>query len=233
MIRVIKSEFQKSKRTSINKFVVITPILTILLSFLWYGGQSGAYNWWYITFLPAMLSIISSQVITREQKISYKGMLLYPKSKRVMWLGKIMYVGILLVISSLIFTLGVESIASVSQPRISLKANIVASIVLILTFLFQIPISLFLTLKFSMFIAVVFNIGMTLFGLSSFFIFYPYRMTSTLMVPILNILPNGLQASLYSPLLKTNILLGIAINILIFIVMTILTTIWFEKKEVK
>ena len=232
MMSVIKSEFQKSKRTSINKFVLVTPIFTILLSFLWYGGQSGAYNWWYIMFLPAMLSIISSQVITREEKISYKGMLLYPKDKRVMWLGKIIYVGILLVISSLIFTLGIESIKSVSQPRISLNANILAGIVLILTFLFQIPINLFLTLKFNMFLAIAFNIGMTLFGLSSFFIFYPYRITSILMVPILNILPNGLQAPTDSPLLNTTILLGIVIIILIFILITILTTIWFEKKEV-
>ena len=81
MIDIVKSEFLKNKRTSTNKFILITPFFSLILSALWGGGQNGAYNWWYAMFLPGMLALISAQTITKEKNLSYKGMLLYPQSK--------------------------------------------------------------------------------------------------------------------------------------------------------
>lgn len=107
MIDIIKAEFQKSKRTSTNKFIIVTPLLTFLLCLLWGGGQNGAYNWWYVMFLPGMLAIISAQVITREKNLSYKGLFLYPQDKGSIWLGKILYISILLIFTSLIFMTGI------------------------------------------------------------------------------------------------------------------------------
>lgn len=237
MINIIKAEFQKAKRTSINKFIIITPLFTVLLSFLWGGGQNGAYNWWYSMFLPGVIAIISAQVITREEKLLYKGLLLYPQDKASMWLGKIIYLSILLVISSLIFMIGIIGVGFVYEPTISLSANILATIALIATLLFNIPISLFLTVKFNMFVTIIFNIILTIFGVVSFgsryfSVFYPYGISSALMVPVLHILPNGLPVPESSPLINGNISLGIAINIFIFLILTILTTMWFRNKEV-
>ncbi|WMM24145.1 lantibiotic immunity ABC transporter MutE/EpiE family permease subunit [Tissierella sp. MB52-C2] len=238
MIDIIKSEFQKSKRTSINKFIIITPLLALLFSFSWGGGQNGAYNWWYTMFLPGMLAIISSQVIIMEKKVGYKGILLYPTDKKDIWLGKIIYISILTIITSLIFMMGIIIIGFVDEPVIPLKANILATIILIITFLFQIPMSLFLTARFNMFVTVLFNIGMTIFGVvnfgtNSFLKFSPYGIISSLMCPILKILPNGLPVPENSPLLNGNtILRDIFINIVAFLILTILTTIWFKKKEV-
>lgn len=237
MIDIIKSEFQKNRRTSINKFIIITPLLALLFSFTWGGGQNGAYNWWYTMFLPGMLAIISSAVITREKKLSYKGLFLYPIDKKYIWLGKIVYISILLIITSLIFMIGIIIIGYLSKATIPLKANILATIILILTFLFQIPMTTFLTVKFNMFVSVLFNIGMTIlgvvsFGTNSFLKFSPYGIISALMCPVLHILPNGLPVPENSPLLKGNhILRDTIINIIAFLVLSILTTIWFEKKE--
>ena len=238
MIDIIKSEFQKSKRTSINKFITITPLFAVLVSFLWGGGQNGAYNWWYTMFLPGILGIISAQVMTREKKLSYKGLLLYPQDKGTIWLGKIIYISILLVITSLLFMMGIIGMGYIfGFTDIVLRRNVLATIVLIVTFLFQIPISLFLTVKFNMFATVLFNMGMTGFGVvtfatKSFYLFYPYGISSTLMVPVLGILPNGLPASANNPLLNSGIGVGVASNILFFFILTGVTTIWFRNKEV-
>lgn len=237
MIDIIKSEFQKSKRTSINKFVIITPILTLILSFL-LGDVQNDYNWWYIMFLPGMLSIISSQVITREEKISYKGLFLYPQDKGTMWVGKIIYLNILLIITSLIFMVGIICFSFIYvNPTISLNNNIWATLILIMTFSFQIPISLFLTVKFNMFISVIFNVAMTFlgalsFGTNLFKVLYPYGISSALMVPILHVLPNGLQVAENSMLPEVNITVGILINVVVFIIITTITTLWFRNKEV-
>jgi ABC-2 type transport system permease protein len=238
MIDIIKAEFQKSKRTSTNKFIVITPVIAILLSFSWGGGQNGAYNWWYAMFLPGMLAIISAQVITRERDLSYKGVLLYPQDKGIIWLGKILYVSILLLLTSLIFMAGIYGVGLVSESTISLKANILASIILVLTFLFNIPISMFLTVQFNMFVSVLFNIAMTIIGVVSFdtnsiLKFSPYRISSALMAPVLHILPNGLPVPENSPFLNGDMIIKDTITAIIyFIILTLLTTIWFRKKEV-
>lgn len=238
MIDIIRAEFQKSKRTSTNKFVLITPFFTLLLCVLWGGGQNGAYNWWYIMFLPGMLAIISAQVITREKSLSYKGVLLYTKDKGSIWLGKILYISILLIFSSLIFMIGIEVIGILFGSTIPLQANMFATVILILTFLFTIPISLFLTVQLNMFVAVSFNIGMTIigvvsFGTNSILKFSPYGTSSGLMAPILRILPNGLPVPENSPMLNVDMILrDTVISIIVFIILTVLTTIWFRKKEV-
>lgn len=238
MVEIIKAEFQKSKRTTINKFVLITPLFALLLCVLWGGGQNGAYNWWYTMFLPGMIAIISAQVITREKSLSYKGVLLYSKDKGSVWLGKILYISILLIFSSLIFMIGIEVIGFIFGSTIPLKANMFATVILILTSLFTIPISLFLTVQLDIFVAVLFNIGMTTigvvsFGTNSILKFSPYGTLSALMAPILHILPNGLSVPDNSPLLNGDlIVMDTVINIIVFIILTILTTVWFKKKEV-
>ena len=240
MIDVIKAEFQKSKRTTTNKFIVIAPLLSIILSALWGGGQDGAYNWWYTMFLPGMLAIISAQIITKEKSLSYKGVLLYPRDKGNIWLGKTLYISILLIFTSLIFMISVEVFGLIYGSTIPLKANMLATIVLIFTFLFNIPIIMFLTARFNIFLAVLFNLGMTIFGVVSYgsginliLKILPYGTSSGLMAPILHILPNGLPVPENSPILNRDMILGnTVISIIIFITLTIFTTIWFRKKEV-
>lgn len=240
MVDIIKAEFQKSKRTTTNKFIIIAPLLSILLSSSWGGGQNGAYNWWYTLFLPGMLSMISAQVITREKNLSYKGVLLYPRDKGVIWVGKILYISILLIFTSLILMIGMEVVGLVYGTSIPLRANMLATLVLILTFLFSIPINMFLTVQFNMFVAVLFNLGMTIMGVISYntklgliFKKFPYGTPPSLMVPILHILPNGLSVTENSPLLNGDMILGdTVISITIFLILTALTTIWFRKKEV-
>lgn len=238
MLSIIKSEFIKSKRTSTNKFAVFAPLLCILLAACLGGGQNGAYNWWYTMFLPGTFAIISSQVMTREKSLSYKGISLYPIAKEKVWLGKIIYIILMLIASNLIFMLGIIGTGFIFESQIPFKANVFAILVLLITLLFQIPISLFLTAKFNMFIAVVFNIAMTMlgvvsFGSSSLLALSPYGVSSALMAPILHILPNGLPVPKASPYLSGDMIIrDSTLTFLLFLILTIVTTLWFGKKEV-
>lgn len=239
MLGLIKSEFIKSKGTSTNKFVIFGPVLCILLSTSLGGGQSGAYNWWYVMFLPGMLAIISSQVITREKKLSYKGILLYPAAREKVWLGKIIYIIILFVESNLIFMLGTMGLQFIDRPSITPLANALAALVLVITMLFQIPASLFLAGKFNMSVAVIFNLVMTTlgvvsFGSSSILVLSPYGISSALMVPILHILPNGLPAPNSGALSGgSRIILDSGVTLILFFILTLATMLWFRKREAK
>lgn len=236
MIDIIRAEFQKSKRTSINKFIVISPLLAIFISFLWGGGQNGAYNWWYTMFLPGILTIISSQVISIEKNLLYKGILLYPRDKGAIWLGKIIYISILLILTSLIFMAGIIGLGLISESSISLKANIYATIILIITSLFITPVSMFLTVKFNMFISIIFNmlmiaIGVVFYDTNSIIKFLPYRIWSTLMIPILGILPNGLPAPENDSFLDGSMIMKETITcFMIFIILALITALWFRKE---
>lgn len=239
MLNIIKSEFLKGKQTSINKFIWITPLLTTFISVLLGGGQNGAYNWWYTLFLPGMIAIISAQAITREKKLSYKGLFLYPINKQVLWVGKICYICILMIVSSIIFMVSIYAISFIFPTAITFKANIIATIILILTFLFQIPINLFLTTRFNMFVAVLFNLSMSIistvgFGSSSVVIFSPYAIGQYLMCPVLHILPNGLPVPQGSPYLNGDMIIGnTIIGFVVFLILSVVTMKWFNYREAK
>lgn len=238
MVNLIQTEFIKSKRTSTYYFVGLGPVLTLVLTAIWRGGQIGAYNWWYVIFLPGLVAIISAQTITKEKSLSYKPILLYPQDKKAFWVSKVIYLCILLVISSLIFMLGMEVLGVVFGQTISLQANLMATGVLILTTLFTIPVSLLLTVQFNLFVAVIFNLALSMvgvfsYGTESFLKFSPYQSPSALMVPILGILPNGLPVSLESVVVQPRrIGLELFIHVLLFILLTMLSAYWFDKKEV-
>jgi len=238
MLNVIKSEFLKGKHTSINKYVWATPLLIVLLSAVLGGGQNGAYNWWYVLFLPGMLAIISAQAVTREKKISYKGVFLYPVNKQAIWLGKILYISILLTISCTIFMISNYVIGFITSATITLKANITATVILIMTFLFQIPINLFMTARFNMFAAVLFNLIMSIistvaYGSSSVIQYSPYGIGQYLMVPVLHIFPNGLPVPQGSYYLNGNMIIAkTLIGFAVFIILSTATMIWFTRKEI-
>ncbi len=99
---------------------------------------------------------------------------------------------------------------------------------------------MFLTVQFNMFVAVLFNIGMTIIGgvishtfsINLILKILPYGTSSSLMVPILHILPNGLPVPENSPLLNGHMILrDTVMSVVIFIILTVLTTIWFRKKR--
>ncbi|WP_414733216.1 lantibiotic immunity ABC transporter MutE/EpiE family permease subunit [Acetobacterium carbinolicum] len=239
MLAIIKSEFQKSKRSAVNKFVILAPLMTLLLCYFLGGGQNGAYNWWVVMFLPGLIAILAAMVIGRDKNLEYKGLFLYPREKALFWIGKTLYVSLLFLGSSLIFMLGIAMMGLFVKTEISLQANLFAISILILTFLFQIPICMFLADRFNLFVATLFNVGMVIlsvvsFGSESIIKYSPYGVGVALMCPILHILPNGLPVPEGSPLLADNGIWSAALGCMLVFIMLVAATAWsFKEREGK
>lgn len=239
MLAIIKSEFQKSKRSAVNKFVILAPLMTLLLCYFLGGGQNGAYNWWVVMFLPGLIAILAAMVIGRDKNLEYKGLFLYPREKALFWIGKTLYVSLLFLGSSLIFMLGIAMMGLIDQATISSQANLLAMSILILTFLFQIPICMFLADRFNLFVATLFNVGMVIlsvvsFGSESIIKYSPYCVGVALMCPILHILPNGLPVPEGSPLLADNGIWSAALGCMLVFIMLVAATAWsFKEREGK
>ncbi|KNZ40337.1 lantibiotic immunity ABC transporter MutE/EpiE family permease subunit [Acetobacterium bakii] len=239
MLAIIKSEFQKSRGSTVNQFVIMTPVAVLVLSYFLGGGQNGAYNWWYVMFLPGLVAILSSMVINRDKTLGYKGLFLFPNDKALFWLGKILYLSILMLVSSLIFMFGIVIMGYLDAPVISFQANMAGGIILVLTSLFQLPVCMFLADRFNLFAATLFNVLMVMisvvaFQTSSLLQFSPYGVGIALMCPVLHILPNGIPIPEGSPLLSNNGLIMPMLGCLVlFLTLIGLTALLFRGREGK
>lgn len=190
-------------------------------------------------FLPGLIAILSAMVIDRDKNLGYKGVFLFPRDKALFWIGKTIYLSLLIVVSSLVFVLGIGIMGFLDTPVISLQANLFGSFILVLTVLFELPICMFLADRFNLFVAAVLNLVMVMvyvvaFQTSSILQFSPYGVGVALMCPILHILPNGLPVPPGSPLLIND---GLIIPVLgclaLFLALTGLTALAFRSREGK
>ena len=190
-------------------------------------------------FLPGLIAILAAMIIGRDKNLGYKGLFLYPKEKALFWIGKTLYVGALFLFSSLIFMLGIAVMGLLVKAEIALPANVLAMSIFMLTFLFQIPICMFLADRFNLFVATLFNVGMVIlsvvsFGTESIIAYSPYGVGVALMCPILHILPNGLPVPEGSPLLVNNGIWSAALGCMVVFIMLVAATTWaFNNREGK
>lgn len=108
-----------------------------------------------------------------------------------------------------------------------------------LTFLWQIPLCLFLAARLGLFAAVLLNLAGTILGVVQFdkgglWDYIPYTITFRLMCPVLSILPNGLPVPADSPLRSTEMILpDTLVSLGWFAILFLLTTVWFRRQEAK
>ncbi len=239
MEKLVRAEFQKMKRTFGIRLIWIAPVFSIIIVFLFGGGQNGVYNWWYTMFLPGALTLISSLIVQKDEKKKYRGILSLPIEKKDVWTGKILYCIICCFITSIIFMIGIVLVGIVYKEVISISQNIIGNILLVLLFMWQIPLCMFLASKFGLFITIIINmfftiIGVAVFSTTEIWYIFPYSITTRLMAPVLHILPNGLPVPEGSEFLNSNVILpGVLISIALFIVLSLVTNAWFNNREVK
>lgn len=250
MYSYFKAEALKIKHTFIIKLGVIAPIFTILLSATLVLGyfQMGAYNWWYTTILPGLISLVCTLAAVKDTKMKNRAVLSLPIDLKKIWAAKILICTAVITISSLILFLGTSLVAGVSA--LNKAADITAInafagiLVLIITFLWQIPLCLFLGSKVGMFITIIISFAANavlgiLAATEKIWWAVPYAIPARLMCPILKVLPNGLPAvkgseTFKSELLSNGVILpGIIIAIVLFCILTIITARWYSKQEAK
>lgn len=244
MENIIKAEHLKIRRTFSIALPIVAPILTLALVFALTGGMdhafpAGAWNWWYSMLLPGMLSVLCYLNIAKERKCKYYNLKALSVSVKKLLLGKIAYLSIELALSNAIIFLGAYIGGFFFGTTISVSRGIVGAVLLTVSFLWEIPLYLFLSTRFGMFASVfscmVLSIGgvATVADSTSWWLF-PASIPVRLMCPVLRLLPNGLPVPIESELLNTSVILpGIMLSLVWFIGMTFFFIFWFDKKEVR
>lgn len=249
MVPYLISEKIKIRHTFLNKLIWLAPLTTMLLLFLLSGNyfQVSSYNWWYIAILPGMLSLSCVLLAEKDKKMNNQAILSLPVSLKRVWISKVLLILGILICSCMIFFCGIQLsslLLNKENFRIIPAANaLLGSILLIVTFMWQIPVCLFLGNKIGVFPTILLNIGANgagvVFATSSIWIMNPYTYPSRLMIPALKILPNGLPAEpgsvTFTPeLLSYHVILpGVVIAVVLFLFFTYVTAKWFEKQEAK
>ncbi len=242
MLPLISAERLKWRRTFIPWLVWIAPLFTLVLCGLLMGGQyfqTGAYNWWYTMLLPGALTLACSLAIQKETKMKYRALLALPLKQQTLWSTKIAALAGWLLLSTLLFFMGISLVDWLFGPAIPLTNSAMGSLLIIVTFLWQIPLCLFLSARFGLFAAVLLHMALTIIGVVTFNIgglwnFMPYTITPRLMCPVLHILPNGLPVPEGSPLRSTDtVLLDVLVSLAWFGILFFLTGRRFRKQEAK
>lgn len=244
MGNIIKAEHLKLKRTFGKYLPIIAPIATLLLVLVLTGGladafPAGAWNWWYGTLLPGTLAVICYLSVAKDRKSHYYNLKSLSLSSKKLIFGKIIYIAFGLFIANAIIFLGATIGGILLGTTISVGGATAATILLTISYLWEIPVYLFLSTRFGMFadifLCMVLSIGgvATVADKSTWWL-CPSSIPIRLMCPMLGILPNGLPIPVGSELLSDVVILpGILLSVLWFVITTILFAIWFKKMEVK
>ncbi|UNL92358.1 lantibiotic ABC transporter permease [Paenibacillus polymyxa] len=243
MQQYIAAEHLKLRRTFTKKLVWLAPIVTLLLCTGLMGGhmfQSASYNWWYIMLLPGALTLMCSGVIQKDgKKLKYRAILGMSVDLAQVWYGKIGVCVRLLMVSSIILFVGITLGGFVFSSSVTLAGSVAATLILFVTFLWQIPLCLFLTDRIGMFSTLIINmlgnVACTiLFATSSIWWAVPYAIPARLMCAVIQVLPNGLAILSEDPLLDRGVIVpGLVITVGLFMILSVLTAMSFQKREAK
>ena len=243
MTNIIKAEFLKQKRTMSSKLIFVFPIITLVMAFVLTTGMTNAYaesvwNWWYVLLLPGMIAIVSYLSIMREKKNGYYNIKTLPIEKRNLMLGKIAYLGILVLVSNAVLFAGATMGGAFLTTSVPVVGAAITVLVLSIVHLWQIPLFLFLSEKFGMVVELIACLFITVLGTivasSGKWFLFLFAVPMRIVTPLLHVLPNGLRAQAGDPLLSTTVIFpGILIALAHFVVLTYLYLNWFEKREVK
>ncbi len=201
--------------------------------------QNGSYNQWSPFLLPGMLTLICVSVVEKDKKkINYRGILCLPVNPQKIWIGKIGVCVFLYFVSCIVSFVGVTSVGLVFGSSIPLTQSAAGSVLLFITFLWQIPLCMFLTDKVGLsptvFINLASNIICVLFVAKTSFWWIPYAIPARLMCPVIKVLPNGLSVPANDPLLSTSVILpGVLVTLILFIALSVLTALFYRKLEAK
>ena len=248
MINYLKSENLKYRRTFSRKLIVLAPMFFILYAFFTMSNMGTndnyfiamVFNWWPLIFMPLGSALICSLSDTKERKSgNYRGLRSHNVNAVVMWLSKITIIAYYMLLSSVVLIVVVYLsgvlIPSNATPLLKVCE---ASLVIWITSIGLIPIYLF----FATWLGTVAAIGVGIVGLvtgvvmatESSWIMIPWCWALRLMCPIIKVHPNGTALIANDPLLSASVIpTGIFVSLLFFVVGSLLTAIWFSKKEVR
>lgn len=241
MINYLKSEFLKQKHRFNLKLLWLSPFIAVTLVIILMGGRffmEGAFNWWYTMILPSTLSMIVSFTVSAEKKHNRHGLFAVSTNKKKLWISQLIMNTILLLITNLIFFIVLSTVGTTIGVPISFMNSFIATSILFLTFAWQIPLFMFISEKigsfFSIMLSLFCNMGFGIFFATTQFWYVPFAIPARLMCPIIKVLPNGLPLEVGNHLNDPSVIfIGLIITVALYFIFSLITTLWFNHKEVK
>lgn len=210
MLGIIRSELLKMRHTFSMKLVMIAPVITVVLGYLLSGNsvQFSAYNWWYSMILPIVVSMWSASIVIRERNTGMQNIVCLPVNLKKLWIGKVIALAILLLISNLIMWAITTIFGIFTNMNISPIDGLVGCLLLFVTYLWQFPFIMILTSNIGymggVLVSFAGNIFLSTLGAEkSWFIFDPYAISARIVCPFFKMRPNGLPLESGSVFLET------------------------------
>ncbi|MDY3250458.1 MAG: lantibiotic immunity ABC transporter MutE/EpiE family permease subunit [Candidatus Choladocola sp.] len=243
MINIVRAEYLKTRKSMGRRLIWAFPMIVFALAFVLTSGMTNVYaesvwNWWYTLLLPGMLAITCYLSIMREKKTGYYHLLTLSVSKRKLMMGKIIYMGCVLLASDMIIFAGASLGGLLLTTCVPFGGAAIAVLVLTISHLWEIPLLLFLSERFGMIVELLVCLFLTVGGIilapTGKWYFIVSAIPMRILCPFLHILPNGIRAEAGNPLLDMGVVLpGICLSIIWFIVAAFLFLNWFDKREGK
>lgn len=240
---ILRAERLKFKRTFGKFLSVIAPGVTLLLAFVLTGGTgsfaAGAWNWWYAALLPGALAVMCYLSAAKDRKNHYSSLKCLPISSWKLLLGKMVCLAGGLLTANVLLFAGTAVGGAFLGTTISMENGAAAAVLLTLGYLWEIPLCLFLSMRFGMFADIFVGMVISIGGLAavadkSTWWLCPTAIPPRLMCPVLNLLPNGLPVPAGSPLRSPHVIFpGVLLSLGWLAVCSLLFVLWFDKAEVK
>lgn len=244
----LNAENLKFKRSLFRKLIVLIPaaLMIISLSFLWIGVGLGGFSSsvvcnWCMPAASLSIVILSHLVNHKDQKQKYRTLYSLPIDLKKTFISKVILIGIHLLILSVLLTFITsisESIASGRLVEINYTGYYLLGYCLLwLSFLWQIPLCLFLDQTVGFAGSIMINLFASALGglflaLTPLFWFFPYSWSARYMVTLFGVLPNGLLVGTDSRLilnLPESLLLALTALLAVF-TLSVLFSCWYERQ---
>lgn len=244
MIALIRAELLKQKRTFARSLPVIAPVTAIFLAVVLMMGRTDVYaqsiwNWWYTLLLPAMLAMICYLNIAKEKKQHFFHLTAFETEKKQLMAAKLLTMALQMLAANLILCAGAVLIGNVIfTSTVPLMGALAAVLVLTLTYLWEIPLYLFLSIRFGLLADMLVCLTITVSGIilsqTPVWMYAGSAIPMRLMCPLLYVLPNGLCAEAGNAMLNAGVLLpGLCLSLVWFVLAGLLFLRWFDQSEIK
>ncbi len=241
MLGIVKAEILKSKRTMGRKLIFIFPLITFIMALLVTMGLQNAYaecvwNWWYIMILPMMISILCYLTTASEKKSRYYHMTTLETGKKDLMMGKMIYLGLAVLIANTMIFAVAAVVGKALSTNIPFLGGLAFVFVLTLTQLWEIPLFLFLSMKFGMVVNLMAALVITVAGIivapTGKWLFVASAVPMRLAIPMLHLLPSGLKVAESHPLANLSAIpVGMIESVVVFVIAAMIFLNWFDKRE--
>lgn len=247
----LTSELLKYKRTFTRKLIVFIPLFFVLYSLVirlllpaffnsWEGILDLVFNWWPFIFLPLGMGVFAVLVAAQERKSgNYHALLSHHITPVKIWFCKVAGMAVYSLLSTLVLSAAVVICGLItSSGRIPIFQILAGSMVCWLSSLVLIPVQLWAATWKGVFL----SMGIALAGMfagvlaapESYWAAVPWSWATRLMCPIIGVHPNGIVLEPASPLLDSSVIpVGMILSVSTFLLVTVITGIWFNRREVK